>query len=155
MTTRTEEIGTAVKTTGGGVGEAVTTAESLLELAQEMYESAAAHGWGAVASNMEQAREHLEGAVEQLRSTEHSCQTTTETVDEIDDKMSSPEVAEHLVTAIGEIDEALTTTHGAISLTDQAIQSCEAAGATGPGRIYHDAPSRDRAAPRASHPASH
>lgn len=131
MTTRTEEISTAVRTTGGGVGEAVTTAQSLLEIARQMYEDAAAHGWGGVASNMEQAMEHLDGVVGQLQSTQQSCQTTTGTLDEIEDTMSSPEVAEHLLSAIGEIDEALTSAHGAISLTDEAVQSCEAAGATG------------------------
>lgn len=128
MRTTTEELSSGVKTTGAGVGEAVTHAETLLEAARDKYETAATHGWGGVAANVEQAVEHLEGVVGQLQSTEQSCETTSTILDEIDEKMSSPEVSEHLVTALGELDEAQTSAQGAIGLLDEAIQACEAAG---------------------------
>jgi hypothetical protein len=131
VATRTEEISAAVTTTADGVGEAVAAAESLLEAARQMYEDATAHGWRGVASNLEQATEHLESVLRQLQNTEQSCQMTTETLDRIDDTLSSLEVTDHLVTSIGEMDEALSTAHRAISLTDEAIQYSEAAGATG------------------------
>ena len=84
-----------MKTTGAGIGEAHTHGETLLEAARDKYETAAAHGWGGVASTMEQAVEHLESVVGQLQSTEQSCETASTVLDGIDAKMSSPEVAEH------------------------------------------------------------
>jgi hypothetical protein len=128
MSTTTEELSTHVKTAGAGAGEVHAHAETLLEAARNKYETAAAHGWGGVASTMEQAVEHLEGVVGQLQSTEQSCETAGTVLDGIDAKMSSPEVAEHLVTALGALDEAQSAGQGAIGLIDDAIQACEAAG---------------------------
>ena len=42
--------------------------------------------------------------------------------------MSSPEVVEHLVTTLGELDTASGTAEAAIALVDEAVSACEAAG---------------------------
>lgn len=117
-----------MKTAGAGAGEAVTRAEQCLESARTNYETAAMHGWGGVAGNMELAAESLEGVVEQLTSAEQAAQTASTVLDEITDKMSSPEVAAHLVTASGELDSAHGAAEASISLIDEAIGHCEAAG---------------------------
>jgi hypothetical protein len=128
MSDRTAEISASVKTAGAAVGEAGTRAEQCLESARTKYETAALHGWGGVAGNMELAAESLEKVVEQLTSAEQAAQTATTVLDEITDKMSSPEVAAHLVTASGQLDTAHGAAEASISLLDEAIGHCEAAG---------------------------
>jgi methyl-accepting chemotaxis protein len=128
LTTKTEEISTAVKTVAEGVTEAFAHAERLLESARNKAEAAAMHGWGGVSGNMEMAAEHLEGVVEQLGGTQQACETASSVLDEITDKMSSPEVVEHLVTTLGEFDTATGTAAAAIALVDEAVTACEAAG---------------------------
>jgi hypothetical protein len=128
MSDRTAEISSSVKAVGAGIGEAVTRAEQCLESARTKYETAAMHGWGGVAGNMELAAESLEKVVEQLTSAEQAAQTASTVLDEITDKMSSPEVAAHLVTASGELDTAHGGAEASISLIDEAIGHCAAAG---------------------------
>lgn len=138
MTTRTEEISSAVKTADEGMTEAVAHAERLAESARNKAETAAEHGWGGVAGNMEQAVEHLEGVIQQLGTAEQAGQTAATVLDEITDQMSSPEVVEHLVTAGGELDTVTGSLESAISLVDEAITACEAAGQTSlPGAIQN------------------
>jgi hypothetical protein len=101
-------------------------------------ETAAEHGWGGVAGNMEQAVEHLEGVIEQLRTAEQSGQSAATVLDEITDQMSSPEVVEHLATAGGELDTVSGSLDAAVTLVDEAIIACEAAGQTSlPGAIQN------------------
>src|SRR6187549_1225537 len=88
MTTKTEEISSAVKTADEGMTEAAAHAERLAESARAKAETAAEHGWGGVAGNMEQAVEHLEGVVEQVRTAERASQTAATVLDEITDQMS-------------------------------------------------------------------
>jgi len=130
MTTKTEEISSAVKTADEGITEAAAHAERLAESARAKAETAAEHGWGGVAGNMEQAVEHLEGVVEQVRTAERAGQTAATVLDEITDQMSSPEVVEHLVTAGGELDTVTGSLESAVALVDEAITACEAAGQT-------------------------
>jgi hypothetical protein len=77
---------------------------------------------------MELAAEHLEGVVEQLASTQRAGETGSSMLDQITDKMSSPEVVEHLVTTLGELDTGAGAAEAAISLVDEAVTACEAAG---------------------------
>jgi prefoldin subunit 5 len=138
MSTKTEEISSAVKTAGEGITEAATHAERLAEAARNKAATAAEHGWGGVAGNMEQAVEHLEGVIEQLRSAEQAGQTSATVLDEITDQMSSPEVVEHLVTAGGELDTVSGSLDAAVALVDEAITACEASGQTSlPGAIQN------------------
>ena len=136
MTTRTEEISAAVKTAGEGIAEALAHAERLAESARGKAETAAEHGWGGVAGNMEEAVEHLEAVVEQLGAAEQASKTAATALDEITDQMSSPEVVERLVTAGGELDTQTTSLDAAVASVDEAISACEAAGQTSlPGAI--------------------
>jgi hypothetical protein len=128
VTDRTAEISTSVKAAGAAASGALSRAEQRLESARNKCETAAMHGWDGVAGNMELAAESLEGVVEQLTSSEQATQTTAEVLDEITDKMSSPEVAAHLVTASNELDTAHGAAEASISLLDEAISHCEAAG---------------------------
>ena len=128
MTTRTEEISAAVRAAAEGVSEAFAHAARSLESARNKAETAAMHGWGGVSGNMEMAAEHLEGVVEQLGSSQQACETASSVLDEITDQMSSPEVVEHLVTTLGELDTASGTAEAAIALVDEAVSACEAAG---------------------------
>jgi hypothetical protein len=128
MTDRTAEISASVKAAGAGASEALSSAEQRLESARDKYETAAMHGWHGVAGNMELAAESLEGVVEQLTSAERAAQTTAGVLDEITDKMSSPEVAAHLVTASSELDTAHDAAEASTGLIDEAIGHCEAAG---------------------------
>jgi prefoldin subunit 5 len=138
MTTKTEEISAAVKTTGEAITEAAAHAERLAESARDKAETAAEHGWGGVAANMEQAVEHLEGVIEQLRKAEQAGQPAATVLDEITDQMSSPEVVEHLVTAGAELDTVHGSLEAAIAQVDEAIAACEAAGQTSlPGAIHN------------------
>jgi hypothetical protein len=136
MTTRTEEISSAVKAADEGMTEATAHAGQLAESARNKAETAAEHGWGGVASNMEQAVEHLEGVIAQLETAEQASQTAATVLDEITEQMSSPEVVEHLVTALGELDTTSGSLEAAVELTDEAITACQAAGQTSlPGAI--------------------
>ena len=128
MSDRTGEISASVKTAGAGAGETVSRAEQCLESARNKYETAAMHGWAGVAGNMELAAESLEGVVEQLTIAGQASQTSATVLDEITEKMSSPEVVEHLVTASSELDTAHAAAEASISLIDEAIGHCEAAG---------------------------
>jgi hypothetical protein len=130
VTTRTEEISSAVKTAGEGVAEAAAHAERLAESARGKAETAAMHGWGGVSGNMEQAVEHLEGVIEQVGTAETAGVTAVTVLDEITEQMSSPEVVEHLVTAQGELDTVSSSLEGAVVLVDEAITAFEAAGHT-------------------------
>jgi len=138
MTTKTEEISSAVKTAEEGITEAATHAERLAESARTKAETAAEHGWGGVADNMEQAVEYLESVIEQLRSAEQAGQNAGTLLDEITEQMSSPEVVEHLVTAGGELDTVSGSLEAAVEQVDEAITACEAAGQTSlPGAIQN------------------
>src|SRR5690349_21298721 len=128
MTDRTAEISASVKAAGAGTSEALSRAERRLESARDKYETAAMHGWDGVAGNMELAADSLEGVVEQLTSAEQAIQTTADVLDEITDKMSSPEVAAHLVTASNELDTAHGAAEASTTLLGEAISHCEAAG---------------------------
>jgi hypothetical protein len=128
MSDRTTEISTAVKTAAAGAGEALTRAEQILESARNKHETAAMHGWAGVAGNMELAAESLAGVVEQLTTAEHAAQTASTVLDEITDKMSSPEVVAHLGTAARDLDTAHSGAEASIGLIDEAIGHCEAAG---------------------------
>jgi hypothetical protein len=128
MSDRTAEISATVKAAGAGADEAVTRAEQCLQSARDKYETAGTHGWGGVAGNIELAAESLEGVVEQLTSAEQASRTASTVLDEITDKMSSPEVAAHLVSASSELDTAHGAAEASISLIDEAIGHCEAAG---------------------------
>jgi hypothetical protein len=109
VTTRTDEISTAVTAVSAVIREANTTAERLVEAARNKAETAAEHGWAGVASNMEEAVERLENVVAQLGATEQSGQEVSTVLGQITEQMSSPEVVEHLRTAISELDDAQTT----------------------------------------------
>jgi len=128
MSTGTDEISTAVKITAAEAGNAKTHAERTLESARSKTETAYEHGWDGVGANMEQAGDYLEGVVEQLTSTERACQSAGEILDQITEQMSSPEVAEHLMSAIEHLDTVSSTVGAAIGLIDEAIGACEAAG---------------------------
>ena len=128
MSDRTAEISASVKAAGAAAGEAGTRAEQCLESARTKYETAAMHGWGGVAGNMELAAESLEGVVEQLTNAEQAAQISSTVLDEITEKMSSPEVAAHLVTASSELDTGHGAAEASINLIDEAIGHCEAAG---------------------------
>jgi hypothetical protein len=52
MSTRTDEISTAVKTTAVQASDTKTHAERTLESARSKTESAYAHGWDGVGANM-------------------------------------------------------------------------------------------------------
>jgi|tagenome__1003787_1003787.scaffolds.fasta_scaffold20090075_1 hypothetical protein len=127
MSDWTAELSAGVKAAGAGISEAVTWAEQRLESARNKYETAAMHGWDGVAGNMHQAAESLEGVVEQLTAAAQAAQTAGGVLDEIMDKMSSLEVAAHLVTASGELDTARGAAESSISLIDESITHCEAA----------------------------
>ena len=128
MSDRTAEISASVTAAGAGTGEAATRAEQRLESARNKYETAALHGWNGVAANMELTAESLEGVVEQLTSAAQAAKTSASVLDEIAEQMSSPEVAAHLVTASGELDTAHGAAEASISLIDEAISHCAAAG---------------------------
>src|SRR4051812_39146910 len=130
MTTRTEEISSAVKTAAEGMTQTGANAERLAESARSKAETAATHGWGGVAANMEQAVAYLEGVVEQVGTAEQAGQGAGTVLDEIHEQMSSPEVVEHLVSAQNELDSMNGALENAVSLVDQAITACEAAGQT-------------------------
>lgn len=128
MSDRTAEISGTVKATSAGTTDALSRAEQCLEFARDKYETAAAHGWAGVAGNMELAAAALEGVTEQLASAEQASQAVASTLDEITDKLSSPEVVAHLVSASSELDTVRTASEASISLIDEAIGHCEAAG---------------------------
>jgi hypothetical protein len=138
MTTRTEAISSAVKTADEGMAEVVAHARRLAESARNKAETAAEHGWGGVAANMEQAADHLEAVVEQLGTAEQAGQNAASALDEITDQMSSPEVVERLVTAGGQLDTVTGSLEASVASVDEAIAACEAAGQTSlPGAIHH------------------
>jgi hypothetical protein len=114
--------------TGTAVGEARTYAETVLEFTWEAYETAAAHGWGGIATTMGQTAEHLEGVLEQLHAAQQSCATAATTLDGIDATTSSPEVIEHLGATFAALEQAQTTCQGALDLIDEATQNSEAVG---------------------------
>jgi len=117
-----------VKTVAEGLAETLAHTERSLESARSKAETAAIHGWGGVSANMELAAEHLEGVVEQLGSTQQACEIASSVLEAITDMMSSPEIVEHLVTTLGELNTATGTAEAAISLVDDAVTACEAAG---------------------------
>ncbi|HST83838.1 MAG TPA: hypothetical protein VLL08_19040 [Kineosporiaceae bacterium] len=138
MSTKTEEISAAVKAAQEGITEAAAHAERLAESAREKAETAAEHGWGGVAANMEQAVGHLEGVIEQLGTAEKDGQTAVTALDEITDQMSSPEVVERLVTAGGDLDTVTGSLDAAVAEVDEAVSACEAAGQTSlPGAMHN------------------
>jgi chromosome segregation ATPase len=128
MSDKTAEISAAVKTTGTEVAEALSHAEESLQFARELHETAANHGWHGVAGKIEEAVEHLETVVINLRTAEEAARTTTTALDEITDKMSSAEVAEHLDKAFAHLDDAHTALDGSLHLIAEAIDACAAAG---------------------------
>lgn len=128
MSTTTEELSTRVRAITGDLGDAVQQAETLLEFARDARETAAAHGWGGIAATMTEAVDHLEGVVGQLQSAERSGEATSTALDGIEDVTSSSEVAAQLRTALGELDEARSSTEGAVALIDEAVEACQAAG---------------------------
>ena len=128
MSTRTDEISIAVKTTAAQAGEATADAERALESCRSKTEIAYQHGWDGVGANMEQAAEQIEAVVEQLTNAEQACQSAGEVLDQITAQLSSPEVAEHLAIALEHLDTVTNTAEAAIGLIDEAIGACEAAG---------------------------
>jgi hypothetical protein len=128
MSTRTDEISSALKTTAAQAGDAKTHAERTLESARSKTETAYEHGWDGVGANMEQAGDHLEGVVEQLTSTEQACRSAGEILDQITEQMSSPEVAAHLMSAIEHLGTVTSTLEATIGLIDEAVGACESAG---------------------------
>jgi molecular chaperone GrpE (heat shock protein) len=130
VSTRTEEINTAVKGLGETLADASATAERLTESAREKTESASAHGWGGVAENMQEAVDHLEGVVEQLGTASTAVQSAVEALDAITEKMSSPEVVEQLGAASSELESLDGALEAAVGQVDEAVTACEAAGQT-------------------------
>jgi flagellar hook-basal body complex protein FliE len=125
---RTAEISTSAKTVGADLGAASSRVARLLEFARDRSGSAAAHGWNGVAENMELGAESIEGVVQQLTTAEVELRTAAGVLDEITDKMSSPEVAAHLGTASGELGAAHGAVGASVALVDEAVGHCEAAG---------------------------
>ena len=128
MSDKTAEISASVKAASGELSDLATRTEQIAQEAREKYESAAMHGWHGVAANVFGAIEHLEVVVAQVQEAHGSCESTCTTLDEISDKMSSEDVAAHLVTALGTIDTATTSLQGSSENVSQAADACLAAG---------------------------
>lgn len=128
MSDRTAEISASVTASASEISELADRVEQLAEEARAKYETAAMHGWGGVAANMSTAVEYLEALLTQIHAAHDSCENTSATLDEITDKMSSPDVVAHLMTALGSIESATTSLQGGNEALAQASGSCQAAG---------------------------
>lgn len=128
MTTRTREITAEVKSVQSAIGDAVTGAGQLLEAAREKVDTALAHGWHGVAANMEAAAEHTEAVIEQLDTASQATAPVTESLDEITDQTSSPEVSARLTSAANELEIVDSALGASLSSVDEAIAACRQAG---------------------------
>jgi hypothetical protein len=128
MSTATEKLTADERAIGVAINEATNYAETLAEECREKYETAGSHGWGGVAGNMQLAVDRIEAAIGELQSAEYATSAGGDALAEINDQMSSPEVAERITIAIDATDTAKTNTEGAIGLVDETTNSCLAAG---------------------------
>ena len=126
--TKRADIITAVTAASKGVTEASTHGNEALETAQELTQQAAEHGWDGVAATMQEAVDALERSVQQLETTETACEAALTKLDEITDKMSSPEVVEHLDAAIAELESGAGALENVGSEIDEATEASQRAG---------------------------
>ncbi|MBT0772224.1 hypothetical protein KIH74_24985 [Kineosporia sp. J2-2] len=124
---RTEEISTDVKAVSTAVDEARTRAEETLEYARGQIELSYEHGWDGVAQSISMAGEALEKISAEFDSAQTGFENATSTLDEINEQMSTTEVAEHLTLALSELEATQNVLEAAVALVDEAVQGAEQA----------------------------
>ncbi|MGH3730497.1 MAG: hypothetical protein ACRDTU_17345 [Micromonosporaceae bacterium] len=126
--TRTAEIITGADAARGRIAEARAEATDALNLAYELMEVAAAHGWDGVATSMNSAKETLEAVIAHADNADQAAGAAVTVLGEITSKLSSYEVAERLATVIQHFDQVRDGIDSATGSVNDTRHACQQAG---------------------------
>ncbi|MGH8877912.1 MAG: hypothetical protein ACRD0P_11300 [Stackebrandtia sp.] len=126
--TDTAEIIAGNDATRGRISEAKAEATDALNLAYELGEVPAAHGWDGVAASMHTTRDTLEALLSQLDEADQAAATADNSLTEITSDFGKREVAERLASVLQQLDQVRGGIDTATSSADDARQACLQAG---------------------------
>ncbi|MGH3658491.1 MAG: hypothetical protein ACRDUA_17690, partial [Micromonosporaceae bacterium] len=116
------------ETTRSRISEARAEAGDALNLAYELGEVAAAHGWEGVASSMHTTREAMEALLAHLDDADQATVAASTSLSEITSDLGKREVAERLAGVLHHLDQVRGGIDTATSGADDARQACQQAG---------------------------